>query len=77
MLRLFIGTMHNRVGSQVKSREVTIVDAVAIVPLVVVILLLAFYPQFGLERSQRSVTVAVAPAQVLSSVPPATRVASR
>jgi NADH-quinone oxidoreductase subunit M len=77
MLRLFIGTMHNRVGSQVKSREVTIVDAVAIVPLVVVILLLAFYPQFGLARSQRSVTVAVAPAQILSSDPPPTKVAAR
>ena len=77
MLRLFIGTMHNRVGSRVASREVTIVDAVAIVPLVLAILMLAFYPQFGLSRSQRSVTVAVAPAQVLSTVPPPTRVAAR
>jgi NADH-quinone oxidoreductase subunit M len=77
VLRLFIGTMHNRIGSRVESREVTIVDAVAIVPLVLAILMLAFYPQFGLSRSQPSVTVAVAPAQVLSSVPPPTRVASR
>jgi NADH-quinone oxidoreductase subunit M len=76
-LRLFIGTMHNRVGPRVVSREVTIVDAVAIVPLVLVILMLAFYPQFGLSRSQRSVTVAVAPAQALSSLPPPTRVAAR
>jgi NADH-quinone oxidoreductase subunit M len=76
-LRLFIGTMHNRVGPQVESREVTVIDAVAIVPLVLVILLLAFYPQFGLTRSQRSVTVAVAPARILSSDPPPTRVAER
>jgi NADH-quinone oxidoreductase subunit M len=76
-LRLFIGTMHNRVGPRVVSREVTIVDAVAIVPIVLAILILAFYPQFGLTRSQPSVRVAVAPAQVLSSVPAPTRVASR
>jgi NADH-quinone oxidoreductase subunit M len=76
-LRLFIGTMHNRVGPRVASREVTIVDAVAIVPLVLAILALAFYPQFGLTRSEPTVRVAVTPAQVLSSVPPPTKVASR
>jgi NADH-quinone oxidoreductase subunit M len=50
-LRLFIGSMHNRVGTQVGSREIEFRDAVAIVPLVGVILVLAFYPQFLLKRS--------------------------
>jgi hypothetical protein len=40
------------------------VEAVAIVPIVLVILALAFYPQFGLRRSERSVKAAIAPAQV-------------
>jgi NADH-quinone oxidoreductase subunit M len=76
-LRLFIGAMHNRVGPRVVSRELRLVDALPIVPLVLAILALAFYPQFGLTRSQRSVTAAVAPAQALTAVHEPTRVASR
>jgi NADH-quinone oxidoreductase subunit M len=55
-LRLFIGSMHNRVGEKVNSFEIELRDAVAIVPLVLVILVFAFYPQFGLHRSQGAVT---------------------
>jgi NADH-quinone oxidoreductase subunit M len=76
-LRLFIGAMHNRAGPRVVSRELRLVDALPIVPLVLAILALAFYPQFGLKRSQRSVTAAVAPAQALTAVHEPTRVASR
>jgi NADH-quinone oxidoreductase subunit M len=54
-LRIFIGAMHNRVGARVTSREIGWHDALAIVPLVVVILVLAFYPQFFLKRSQPTV----------------------
>ena len=50
-LRLFIGTMHNRVGQRVASRDLRLVDLAAITPIVLVILALAFYPQFGLRRS--------------------------
>jgi NADH-quinone oxidoreductase subunit M len=66
-LRLFIGTMHNRVGPRVASREIRLADAAAITPLVLAILALAFYPQFGLRRSEQTVKAAVAPAQALTS----------
>jgi NADH-quinone oxidoreductase subunit M len=54
-LRIFIGSMHNRVGPRVASSEIGIADAAAIVPVVAVILALAFYPQFGLRRSEPTV----------------------
>jgi NADH-quinone oxidoreductase subunit M len=60
-LRLFIGAMHNRVGRSVNSFEIGRGEAIAIVPLVIVILVLAFYPQFGLSRSEHSVDAALAP----------------
>jgi NADH-quinone oxidoreductase subunit M len=65
-LRVFIGAMHNRVGPRVASREIGLADAAAIVPIVGVILVLAFYPQFGLRRSQPSLTTTIAPAEVLA-----------
>jgi NADH-quinone oxidoreductase subunit M len=54
-LRLFIRTMHDRLNPRVASRELRWTDAVAITPLVLVILALAFYPQFGLRRSEPTV----------------------
>jgi len=63
-LRLFIQSMHNRVGPRVSSREIGLPEAAAIVPIVGVILVLAFYPQFGLRRSERAVRAALAPAQL-------------
>jgi NADH-quinone oxidoreductase subunit M len=65
-LRVFIGSMHNRVGPRVASREIRLAEAAAIVPIVGVILVLAFYPQFGLRRSQASLTTTIAPAQALA-----------
>jgi NADH-quinone oxidoreductase subunit M len=77
-LRLFIGAFHNRVGPKVTSREIGLADALALVPLVLIILVLAFYPQFGLKRSQASVRAAVTPAAIESHIPGRTlRVASR
>ncbi len=61
-LRLFIGAMHNRVGIGVKSRELTRMDAMVLVPLLAVIVFLALYPQGALKRSERSVTASVAAA---------------
>jgi NADH-quinone oxidoreductase subunit M len=61
-LRLFIASMHNRVAGHVKSFELTRIEAIAIVPLVAIIVVLAFYPQFGLSRSQVSLKAAIAPA---------------
>jgi NADH-quinone oxidoreductase subunit M len=77
-LRLFIGAFHNRAGPKVTSREIGLADALALVPLVLIILVLAFYPQFGLKRSQPSVRAAVTPAAIESHIPGRTlRVASR
>jgi NADH-quinone oxidoreductase subunit M len=72
-LRMFIRAMHNRVGSGVKSRELTRTDAVVLVPLVAVILFFAVYPQLALQRSEGSAKAAVASAQAdLRHTPPAT-----
>jgi NADH-quinone oxidoreductase subunit M len=68
-LRMFISSMHNRVGRLVGSRELHLVDAVPIAGIVLVILALAFYPQFGLRRSQPTVRTVVAPVAVLSQNP--------
>jgi NADH-quinone oxidoreductase subunit M len=65
-IRLFIAAMHNRVGPRVASREIGLGDALAIVPMVLVVLVFAFYPQFGLRRSQTSVTRSVAASAVQS-----------
>jgi NADH-quinone oxidoreductase subunit M len=62
-LRAFITTMHNRVGPRVSSFDISLVDALPVVGLLAVILVLAFYPQFGLKRSQPTVNAVVAPAQ--------------
>jgi NADH-quinone oxidoreductase subunit M len=59
-LRLYITSMHNRVGPNVTSREITFAEGAAIVPLVLIILVLAFYPQFGLHRSDATVKRTIA-----------------
>jgi NADH-quinone oxidoreductase subunit M len=61
-LRMYIRSMHNRVGPRVASFDIGIGDAVPVVGLLAVILVLAFYPQFGLRRSEPSVRAAIAPA---------------
>jgi len=58
-LRLFIRTVHNRVGPKVQSRELSVADGLVLVPLILAILALALYPQFGLSRSEASVKRAV------------------
>jgi NADH-quinone oxidoreductase subunit M len=65
-IRLFILSMHNRVGPKVKSFEIGVGDALAIVPLVLILLVFAFYPQFGLSRSQKSIARSVAASAVQS-----------
>jgi NADH-quinone oxidoreductase subunit M len=54
-LRLFITSMQNRAGPKTTSREIVLAEALPIVPVVVVILVLAVYPQFALKRSQPTV----------------------
>jgi NADH-quinone oxidoreductase subunit M len=60
VLRAFIRAMHNRVGPSVESREVTFGDLAVLAPIVLVILALALYPQFGLKRSEPAAKASVA-----------------
>jgi NADH-quinone oxidoreductase subunit M len=66
-LRLYIRSMHNRPAPGVEPHKTGLPELAAVVPLVGMILVLAFYPQFGLQRSQRSVQDAVAPAASISA----------
>jgi NADH-quinone oxidoreductase subunit M len=63
VLRAFIRAMHNRVGpgTDPAAREVGFGDLLVLAPVVLVILALALYPQFGLERSQDAAKASVAP----------------
>jgi NADH-quinone oxidoreductase subunit M len=70
-LRLFIGAMHNRVGTNVKSREITRMDALVLVPLIAVIVFLAIYPQGALKRSESSTGASVAAAHTALKPAPA------
>jgi NADH-quinone oxidoreductase subunit M len=63
-LRLFIRAMHNRVGKGVESRDIGLWDRLVLVPVVLVILFFAVYPQLALRRSEDSVKAAVAPAHL-------------
>ncbi len=68
-LRLFIRSMHNRVGPDVRSREISVRDGLVLLPLVGAILFFALYPQPALKRSERSAVSAVAAAQALTVSP--------
>jgi NADH-quinone oxidoreductase subunit M len=61
-LRLFIGAMHNRLARSERSRELNLREGSVLVPLVLVILFMALYPQLALHRSEGSAKLAVAAA---------------
>jgi NADH-quinone oxidoreductase subunit M len=69
-LRLFIRTMHNRVGPEVVSRDVTLGEGLVLVPLVAVILFFAVYPQFALHKGEPSITRSVRVAGQISGSGP-------
>jgi NADH-quinone oxidoreductase subunit M len=66
-LRLFIRSMHNRVGPKDTSREIALVDGLVVAPLVALIIAFALYPQLALKRSQGAVTASIRDAKVLST----------
>jgi NADH-quinone oxidoreductase subunit M len=59
MLRFYIRTMHNRQREGTVSRELTLADALVIVPLVLCILAFALYPQGALSDSEPAVKGAI------------------
>src|SRR5207244_6863539 len=70
-LRLFIRSMHNRLGPAVGARDIGLLDGAVLVPVVAAILFLALYPQLALHRSEGSVKAAVARAATLARSSPA------
>jgi NADH-quinone oxidoreductase subunit M len=74
-LRMFIGSMHNRVAERAESREMSVADGLVLVPLVLCILALALYPQIALSKGERAVTGAVTAAQEAAGQPARAEVA--
>ena len=64
-LRLYITTMHNRTGPRVESRELSLRDGLVVVPLVLLVLAIALYPQFALKRSESTIDSVTAPVSSL------------
>jgi len=66
-IRLYQRSMHNPVGANVESREMSVADGVVIVPVVAVIVALSLYPQLVLKRSEDSVSRSVQATQLAGS----------
>ncbi len=60
-LRLYIRSMHNRTGAAVTSFDLSLRDALVLVPLVLCIIAFALYPQRALDAGEPAVRSAVAP----------------
>jgi NADH-quinone oxidoreductase subunit M len=54
-LRMYIRSMHNRVGPKVTSFDITVRDGVVLVPLIAAIVAFALYPQLALDAGERAV----------------------
>ena len=66
MLRAFIRAVHNRLGENVRSYDLSARDALVLVPLVLVIIAFAVYPQRALDDSEPTVErVVAAPADTV------------
>jgi NADH-quinone oxidoreductase subunit M len=59
-LRMYIRSMHNRVGPKVNSFEISVRDGLVLVPLVLAILAFAVYPQAALNAGEQAVKSSVA-----------------
>jgi NADH-quinone oxidoreductase subunit M len=59
MLRMYIRTMHNRPGERTASRDISLGDALVIVPLILVIIAFALYPQGALHASEPAVKASI------------------
>lgn len=65
-LRLFIRTMHNRLAPEAESREIGVRDGAVLVPIVLAIVALAFYPQLPLSKAEDTISSVVTTAHELS-----------
>lgn len=54
-LRMYIRSMHNRVGEKVTSFEMSLRDGLVLVPLVIAIIAFALYPQLALDAGEATV----------------------
>jgi NADH-quinone oxidoreductase subunit M len=61
-LRMFIRTVHNRVGPEVTTRDLTLRDGLVLVPLVLAILAFSLYPQIALKKGEDTVVRSIQPA---------------
>ena len=66
-LRLYIRSMHNRVGPDVDPREMSLRDGLVLVPMMLVVIALALYPQIALKRGERAVTRSIAAAKLVQA----------
>jgi NADH-quinone oxidoreductase subunit M len=60
-LRMYIRTMHNRLAPGVTSVDLSLRDAIVLVPLVLCIIAFALYPQQALRDSEPDVKASMAP----------------
>jgi NADH-quinone oxidoreductase subunit M len=67
MIRLFQRTMHNRVAPKARSSEIDGLHLAAIAPLVAVIVALGIYPNFVVERTERSTVDKIQAARAVST----------
>jgi NADH-quinone oxidoreductase subunit M len=58
-LRMYIRSMHNRVGPRVQSFDLSLRDGAVLVPLILAILAFALYPQLALESGEEAVKATV------------------
>jgi NADH-quinone oxidoreductase subunit M len=65
-LRLFIRAVHNRVGPEVVSRDLSLREGAVLVPLVAAILFFAVYPQLALHKGEPTITRSVAKADAIA-----------
>jgi NADH-quinone oxidoreductase subunit M len=58
-LRIYIRSMHNRVGPRVQSFDITLLDGLVLVPLIVAMIAFAVYPQLALEAGEEAIKTTV------------------
>lgn len=75
-LRLFITSMHNRVGPKVSPRDMSVSDGLVLWPLVLVVVALSLYPQLAMRRGEKAVEDSLAKVGVVQKASGATAAAA-